>query len=297
MVVNSVVAHSFPIGLLTVSTLAHNPKVQIIFITEFDGKTLVGIPKSAWHKKTAQRVLVAGWLIKATAIETSACLVEDRENVIPDVTMQLWVGFLKADVIPHVDFSQTEFDAEYTFQVEGTEFCLPHAQALADAANEHFSFFSATDGLPDVEGEEKPYEEPGSADISSRINRLEGFMEDISQNIRLLMEERGQTFAPPRTYGPASSFAKPARGAVPSPGRKAALKKTVQPKAPGSSETFPHLAPDVVQAALQAGIGEDVLSQMSKLVASNPKGAKLGDLNPKVLPCPPLLASILCKML
>jgi hypothetical protein len=285
VVAESAIANSYPVGLLTISSLAHNPRVQIIFIAEFEGKVLVGVPKSAWHRKTAQRVLPAGCLSKVTAIETSACWVEDRETVMEGVMIPMWAGYLKAEVVPQVDFLQVEFDAEYTFQGEGAEFCLPHAQALAEAANEHFSFFSATDGFPDAVEVENGHDEPGSADVSSRVSRLESYIEDMAQNMKQLMEAHQSGRIPVQTYGPRSSSARPSKDAAVVPTRKPALRKPAQ-KDTSSASAFPHLAQDVVQAALQAGIDPDVLGQMSKLVAANPKGAKLGDLNPKIQPNP-----------
>ena len=285
VVAESAIANSYPVGLLTMSSLAHNPRVQIIFIAEFEGKVLVGVPKSAWHRKTAQRVLPAGCLSKVTAIETSACWVEDRETVMEGVMIPMWAGYLKTEVVPQVDFLQVEFDAEYTFQGEGAEFCLPHAQALAEAANEHFSFFSATDGFPDAVEVENGHDEPGSADVSSRVSRLESYIEDMAQNMKQLMEAHQSGRIPVQTYGPRSSSARPSKDAAVVPTRKPALRKPAQ-KDTSSASAFPHLAQDVVQAALQAGIDPDVLGQMSKLVAANPKGAKLGDLNPKIQPNP-----------
>lgn len=285
VVAESAIANSYPVGLLTITSLAHNPRVQIIFIAEFEGKVLVGVPKSAWHRKTAQRVLPAGCLSKVTAIETSACGVEDRETVMDGVMIPMWAGYLKAEVVSQVDFLQVEFDAEYTFQAEGAEFCLPHAQALAEAANEHFSFFSATDGFPDAAEVVNGHDEPGSADVSSRVSRLESYIEDMAQNMKQLMEAHQSGRIPVQTYGPRSSSAKSGKDAAAVPTRKPALRKPAQ-KETSSASAFPHLAQDVVQAALQAGIDPDVLGQMSKLVAANPKGAKLGDLNPKIQPNP-----------
>lgn len=285
VVAESAISNSYPVGLLTITSLAHNPRVQIIFIAEFEGKVLVGVPKSAWHRKTAQRVLPVGCLSKVTAIETSACSVEDRETVMEGLMIPLWAGYLNAEVVPQVDFLQVELDAEYTFQCEGAEFCLPHAQALAEAANEHFSFFSATDGFPDGVSVPIGLDEPGSADVSSRISRLESYMEDMAQNMKQLMEAQQSVRKPVQTYGPRSSSARPSQETSAVSARKSALRKPSQPNSSRAS-SFPHLAQDVVQAALQAGIDPDVLGQMSKLVATNPKGAKLSDLNPKVQPNP-----------
>ena len=147
------------------------------------------------------------------------------------------------------------------------------------------SFFSATDGFPDAVEVENGHDEPGSADVSSRVSRLESYIEDMAQNMKQLMEAHQSGRIPVQTYGPRSSSARPSKDAAVVPTRKPALRKPAQ-KDTSSASAFPHLAQDVVQAALQAGIDPDVLGQMSKLVAANPKGAKLGDLNPKIQPNP-----------
>ena len=171
------------------------------------------------------------------------------------------------------------------FKAKGRSFVFLMAQALAEAANEHFSFFSATDGFPDAVEVENGHDEPGSADVSSRVSRLESYIEDMAQNMKQLMEAHQSGRIPVQTYGPRSSSARPSKDAAVVPTRKPALRKPAQ-KDTSSASAFPHLAQDVVQAALQAGIDPDVLGQMSKLVAANPKGAKLGDLNPKIQPNP-----------
>ena len=41
---------SYPVGLLRLTTLAHQPVVQVIFIAEIDGKVLFAIPGEVWTK-------------------------------------------------------------------------------------------------------------------------------------------------------------------------------------------------------------------------------------------------------
>lgn len=187
----------YPVGLITVSTLAHKPRVQIIFIAELDSKLLVAVPRSVWHKKQASRILPAGWVTKMTAVESLACGLLERDIPVEGLNMKLWVGFLKPEMRSAVEFTEQEIGVEYVFDAEVPGPSLPFGQALADAANEHFSFFSAAEVEPGDEEEEEEElangaEGSGSASMSSRVQRLEGTIQELASNIQVLLWKAAQ---------------------------------------------------------------------------------------------------------
>lgn len=83
----------YPVGLLTISTVPHTPRVQIMSIAELDGKALVALPRSAWRKQKVHRIIPAAWVTKMTAVESIACGLLEREVPVEDLMMKLWVGF------------------------------------------------------------------------------------------------------------------------------------------------------------------------------------------------------------
>lgn len=271
----------YPIGILCISTLAHQPCVQVIFIADIDGKVLIAVPGSVWNVRKAQRILPNNWVTKATSMEVVACGFLDREVPMEDLTLPIWVGFIKQDLIARVDFSRTEVEVEYVFEGECLGAIVPFADSLTTVANEHFSFVSASDrALAEteaqiVEGGEE--EEHGSTDVSSRISALESMMHALSENVQKLVSSRP---APKRQ----SALRKPGTApTTPAPRVKIVPAATAKSGPPTPSpEEFPFLDASVVAAGLQAGVSRQVLQQMSRLASRNPKATKTADINPSL---------------
>ena len=274
----------YPVGLLCFATLPNKPVTQVIFIADMDGKALVAMPKSVWHRKPAQRTMPPAWVTKMTSLETVACKPQSKTEPIEDTTLRLWVGFLNSDVVAEVDVFQDQFDAEYLFDPQ----LLPFGQALADAANEHFSFFSASEvplpvPQPGDETEEPVEEEPGSQGVSSRVSQLEALMAGLAMDMQTLLKNQEKSVVPKTGKGPTmstSTFTSPT--SKPKSKRKSAL-KTGPADATAPHVSFPGLDEGVAKAAIQAGLGEEVMQEMAKLVQRNPKGAKMTDINPIVV--------------
>ena len=274
----------YPVGLLCFATLPNKPVTQVIFIADMDGKALVALPKSVWHRKIAQRTMPPGWATKMTSLETVACRPQSKTEPIEDTTLRLWVGFLNSEVVEEVDVFQDQFDAEYLFDAQ----LLPFGQALADAANEHFSFFSASEVPPPVlqPGEETEELEDGghgSQGVSSRVSQLEVLMAEMALDMKALLKKQvapsGQR-ATGTSAAASSTFISPT--SKPKSKRKSAL-RTSPTDGPAPHVSFPGLDEGVAKAAIKAGLGEEVMHEMAKLVQKNPKGARLADINPIVV--------------
>ena len=272
-----VTLQQYPVGLLRLSPLPHQPTVQVVFIAEVDNKVLVAFPGSVWNRSKAFRVLPNGWITKATAVEVAVCSLDEREVEVEGLTVQIWVGYLKPDLIARVDFSLTDIATEYTFEADCAALVLPYAKALAEATNEHFAFFSATDGMPSdmADGCEEAPEELGLPEVSAKIVSLEDQLHQLTSSVQMLVELQKPPQSRPSALRTTAKSSSPIDARV-----KFAPKPKPQSRKVGAPEEFPTLDAGVVRAALQAGVSRQSLEQMSRLVSKNPKGAKLADLNP-----------------
>ena len=258
------------------------PSTQLLYITEFDGKTLVGVPQSAWSRLVSKRAMPATCLTKASLLEVLACRMSARTTPESEEKIKLWVGFLKPEFIQYVHTFIEDFKCDHFFDDDMADPLLPFAQSLIDAAQEHFAFFSAAEEqeVPDGDLGEQDEQEliadsgyPKS--LLKRVEKLEGTMLSVSEGIQELL---GREKAP-------IPFNFTADAGKKTLAKKAPVKKPVamgnpKPK-PGSK--YPLLDPGVVEAAIQAGVPESNLVEMQRLIGSNAKAAKVKDLNTRVI--------------
>ena len=62
------------------------------------------------------------------------------EEALDQQKMRLWIGFMSGELFDAVDMSQTEFEADHCFEVDGVAGFLPYALFLVDVANDVFAF-------------------------------------------------------------------------------------------------------------------------------------------------------------
>eukprot|EP00435_Cladocopium_sp_Y103_P020973 s3434_g5.t1 len=254
----------------------------VIQIAEFEGKVLVAVPASVWHRTVARRILPAPALSKPTPIEVAAASAEDRSLPLEEISVKAWVGFLRHEYIQQLEILE-EADYEFFFEYENQDF-LPSAQGLVEVAQEHFAFFSAEgtglDGDPYEEDEDEPpeiangmgEEQDAGSHADARIDRLEEALAGISVELKKLASGRVKNVAKQKAKAKAASSRSPARlsGLTASSG---------DPKV-----KFPLLDPGVVAAAIQAGIPESNLEQMQRLLSRGKPATKIKDMNAKVKP-------------
>ena len=277
------VNYSYPIHLFLVDPFeADSPGVQIVYISEIEGKTLVAIPFSAWNRAVSKRALPQSALAKAALVEVLGCRMQSREDPDPDVRLKVWVGFLKKSLEKNVHLGLEEFKCDHVFDGDEENPMLPFSQSLIDAAQEHFAFFSAEEPaeIPDEDVELMQDGDGGLPDhLSERVGTLEQSMAEVQQGIQeLLMLHRGEGQRQPSQHRP-SALRKPVnQQSVP------VMVPTAKMKSQGK---FPLLDAGVVTAALQAGVPESNLLEMQRLLG-NPKGkaSKIRDMNPSVVPDP-----------
>ena len=246
----------------------------LLLIAEFENKPLVAVPFAAWHRNVSRRQMQPGALSKpAVVVEVLAADAVDKMILKPDYHIKCWVGYLQPALLTHLQPLTDYEDCSFTFGVVEGTYAIPAIESLVTAANEHFAFFSAGDGLSGAEDAIDPGLMPGdggsgSADLGARVDAIEVTLRTLSEGMnQLLMKIPGgeQTTAPRQ----------PAL-------RKTAPPKEVKPKNAQPKLHFPHLDAGVVEAALQAGIPTHSLAMMEKLVTQNVKAKRVVDERPSV---------------
>ncbi|CAK9000403.1 Uncharacterized protein SCF082_LOCUS6477 [Durusdinium trenchii] len=122
--------------------------VEVVPVGFVQGKLLVAAPLGAWHRTVAKRVLPARALSKAVVVEVGLCSPFQREAAEPEEVVRLWMGFLAETYVGALR-PIAEMDEIGLAFAEG-EFTsyLPLADGMREAAQEHFAFESATEGIP-----------------------------------------------------------------------------------------------------------------------------------------------------
>ena len=209
---------------------------EIIIICELDGKLLVAIPDKAWHRVVAKRFVPPRCLTKASLVGTAAASPSERiGGAALGLSMKVWIGFLDPRFEEMVSFVN---EADPVMGFAGTTGpLLPLAAALADVANDHFSFKTAESGHPGNGGD----------GAEERLQKLEETMSAIQKT--LLELAGGSTAAP----------------------RGSALKATPKTKGVPKETHVKGLDPAVVQSALTAGIPAAHLQEMSKILGEKPR--------------------------
>ena len=236
----------------------------LLLIAEFEGKSLVAVPFEAWHRQVTRRRMQPGALSEPAVIEVLAADGVDKTILEPEQYIKCWAGFLKPDLLTHLQPLVDYEDCTFTFGSYGEAHLLPAAESLVAAANEHFAFFSAGDGASsggEVELLEagRDADASGSGGLETRVETIEATLKQIGENMNTLLKkfpDSEQTTAPR-----VSALRKPT---------KQLAEKPKQPKV-----HFPHLDAGVVDAALQAGIPPHSLAMMEKLVTQNVRAKKV----------------------
>ncbi|CAE8622704.1 unnamed protein product [Polarella glacialis] len=238
----SILAYLLPTG--TVEQL-----VTIIPVGRFDGKLPVAIPHAVWNRVTKERHILFQHFAKPIALEVAIRSEEDTKLAAPANT-KIWMGVLSSDAERYLfvpfDVDTLGFQFASTDPMEGVRF--PLAEALNNAAAEHYTFMSA----PSESGKEMGIATPPG--VEDRLGRLEGTLESIQDALVRLV-------AAPAT---------PPKEAGLKPTAKAAGVKRAEPARKADAAAVPGLAPGLVRAARASGIDEATLEAMSALMKKAP---------------------------
>lgn len=249
----------FPLGTIVPESEDGGPSVRVIFVGELQSKLLACIPGSAWHRKAAHRSIPTKFFQKPSKVSVAACSESDRKEVDDSTTLPVWLGFLSSEMALLVETSTLLDEVDVDF-ADGR---LPHAEALQQLAQDHFSFFSANESGPLETGAK----ESGSQDLSQRMSQIELVMEQIQETLVALKSP------PPRV-----SFVDPLpkNEARPSAMKKPPPRPVQEEALAGDkmADVFPDLDPGVISAAIQAGVPQASLAEMQMLMGKNVKGAR-----------------------
>ena len=283
-----IVLDEYSVSLFVVDPDKGKPNVQLVLICPFEGKSLVCVPHSSWHRTLSKRVLPRAALTRAQLLEVAAARHDELLVPLPNTYIKVWVGFLKPEFMDNVHTHLTEMDYDNGFDLDpdGVQL-LPYASGLVEAAQDHFAFFSAEDGQHQqhIDGEPATEEEmqealeddAGLDPAEKRLVRMEKAIKSLVASVGQLATKKVEDASKTQ----ASAAAKPAASqrATGLPlGQASSSKQQVKTPKKGNPVQFPSLDAGVVQAALQAGVPVSNLQEMEKLISQNTKAKKMTDI-------------------
>ena len=233
--------------------------IQCIMVSQVaDGRYLAAFPQQVWHRTVSKRTLPA-ILTKPTLVEVVCASVEDMTEELA-FYMKVWVGYITAETYGSMEVQTEEGEpVNYPFLLDDGDGYLPYAPALVEALEERFSFLSAESGVG--HGESGLASKQDKA-LGKRVSDLESLLSKMSSSLDTVLEKVTQPTTK-KAKSPKVSFA---------PGPK---DLTARKEAPASGR-YPSLDPSVVASALAAGVPEESLQEMERLMGSSARGkAKL----------------------
>ena len=237
-----------------------DPRVLIsaVLIAEAaGGGFVVAFPARCWHRQTNRRVISLDFVRRVTAVRVPFVSPEDRSTRL-EGEVRVCLGVLTETGEGAVDLLtdfEGEVDVDYPFVAGEAAANLPDAQGLIDVSTGVFEFETAESGGPPgvvVAPESAQAEASG---LEGRLKSLESCFASVQRDLQTLL--RGQIAGVERGSGS---------------GRGTGLDRTPTPAA---SLQLTGLDPSVVRAARQAGVPENHLEEMAKMISKQKKS--LGD--------------------
>ena len=251
-------------------------RIEMIYLGIVDGKHLVAVPQSAWHKNSNRRQLGAA-LSRPVLVEMTVAREAERETEVVDLSMKVWLGLVAGEVVDNLSLVVDRETLDMAFGV-GMDFgFLPYVRALSGVAWDQFRLVSAESALEsetvEVPPEEEDFGAAGAGSLTdaaptaldSRVTALEDMIVGLSQNMEKLVESMEPKGRKKKSQAP-RVFIDPTPKVIPSSRTTSA--------SPSASSKYPSLDKSVVAAALAAGIDHGSLEDMERLMSSNLAGAK-----------------------
>ena len=203
--------------------------VQALVVREVEGKLVLAVPASAWHRKVSKRTLPKGFLTKVAAAEVAACAASDRGSAVEGVALRVWFGLVEPAAEGALEISEDVASVSFG-SLPGGSPALPYVPALVAAVNDSFSFASAESGAP----------ADATAPLAARLDRLE----------RMISSLHGVKVPEAKCQARAKS--------------KAAPKAAARPQVVRGS-----LDPSVAAAAKAAGVPPATLAEFERLLGQS----------------------------
>lgn len=233
--------------------------INLIVITVVDDRLLVAVPAGAWHKTGARRLLPRNGLTKTVKVEVLPASTEEPEVCLAEAPLKLWVGLLDRSLYGGLEVGASPLaDADITvLSADGSAELIPYGPGLTEVADQHFLFLSAISGAAEeVEEAEDVGPEGEELPMGDRMKYIEDAISQMQASLARL--------APPapsrRTSDGDRKGSDATRGVLRAGSKKdSGLKR----------EHLPGLDPAVLTSAREAGIPEEQLRTLSKLVAKS----------------------------
>ena len=211
--------------------------INLIPIGRFQNRLIVAVPKDSWHRTMSERFLPKNALSKPILIEVALAMHSEPTAPLEE-KLKMWMGYLDPGLESHlVPGRDVDCTLDVWFDdIQDGELRIPVAEALVEAAEEHYGFQSAV---------EHPPQPP----------KLEARMKTLEKNLADMSRALSQLVVPAAEGGERDGAA--ARGARPK--RAPANKKKEEPL------TVAGLDPNVVASALEAGIPRAQLVKLGQL--------------------------------
>ena len=196
-------------------------------------RLLVAVPDKAWGRTVAERIMPRGSLQQAIRVEVKVAYMENPEEEVPEERMNLWVGVLEKKTVKKLSLGVVVSPtASVIVETAEGDAVMPLGPALADVAEDHFTFVTAQSASEGVLEQ----------NVEARFKKLEEMLQSLQSTVEKVVPKEGKgEGVTPKNVG---------ASAKPAPRREA-------------SDPLPadiaHLDPAVVNSALQAGISRDQL--------------------------------------
>ena len=284
-------------------TNANGEALEVIYLGVTEERHLVVLPSVAWHRKPASRKFTEA-LSKPTSVQLPCASVSNREEMMAN-SMKGWLGYVSDEVAAELETVGSVEDREalaYPFCLGEDSGYLPHVNALAELAMTHYGFVSAEsapeplergavarlEAAPAASGELGLVRSGGdlgpSLGLDVRVQSLEDTMSEMATNLQQILDHISPPAQAAQLPGAEKVVIdpKPKRVTVPltspSPSRLSSPMKANPKRVPALKNapkpSYPSLDPGVVAAATAAGVGEDALVEMERLMGANLAGAK-----------------------
>ncbi|CAE7704640.1 unnamed protein product [Symbiodinium sp. CCMP2592] len=236
--------NNYKVGLLPCGE--EGSTCSIIGIAELGGRIIVAIPHAVWNRKVKSRKIASNSLGKTLSVDCATAFEGARETPRPEISTKVWVGVLSMELEEKVQYLEETLPTYAFISGNPEEIVYPYGKALVTVADEHFAFMTAESG-------------GGGPGIFKRMEAVETGLSSIQRLLENM--QRGQ-----------EEEEQPVR-------RKDLGARSKAVAAPGKRPLLAGLDPGTVAAARAAGVGEDALLEMSRLV-----GKRHGRLTePKIL--------------
>ena len=159
--------------------------IQCIVVAQVEGRFLAAFPVQVWHRQVSKRVLPPQFLSKPTLVETACSAISNREEIVEDLKMKVWVGYIAAEACNLLtENTDPATPVDYAFAVGAERDYLPYSESFVAVLSEHFAFLSAESGLGEGGYGSQP---AGGMALDTRVASLETQMGRVADNLQELL--------------------------------------------------------------------------------------------------------------